>query len=174
MSVLLLVFFEASIENCSMRQSLLVSIIGGLVSIFLLLTSAGPARSQEGPQPSRNPAVFKAQLLEFILLERTTLREIQALPVDDSIPVDPQVRGRAHQAYSLIRAARWGMELAMERQTYQDPILALAHKRVDVAWNLARFPVDNTSIPRREYISRSVQDMSRAIQLVNQALALLP
>jgi hypothetical protein len=150
------------------------SIIVALVSFSVLLTSGESVHGQEDPQPSREPAVFKAQLLQFLQLGRRTVREIQALPVDDSIPVDPRVHHNAREAYVLIRAARWGMELAIQRQTYQDPILGLAHKRVDVAWNLARFPVDNTGLPRAEYINRSVQDVSRAIRLVNQALAMLP
>jgi hypothetical protein len=84
------------------------------------------------------------------------------------------VHRNARQAYVLVRAARWGMELAMQRQTYPDPVLGMAHKRVDAAWQLARFPVDNTGLPRSEYISKSVQDVSRALQLVKQALTMLP
>ena len=60
------------------------------------------------------------------------------------------------------------------RQTYQDPILDLTYSEVEVAWNLARFPVDNTGVPRAEYIARSVRDLTRAIQLVHQALTILP
>jgi len=174
MSALFLVFFDASLENYSMKCLGVDTTLGALSIAFLILVSAGPVRGQEDPQPSREPTVFKAQLLQFTQLSRRTLREIQALPVDDSVPVDPQVHRNARQAYVLIRAARWGMELAIQRQTYQDPILSLAHKRVDVAWNLARFPVDNTGLPRAEYINKSVQDVTRAVQLVNQALAMLP
>jgi hypothetical protein len=69
-----------------------------------------------------------------------------------------------------------GVDVAypLERQTYQDPMLSLAFKRVEAAWNLARFPVDMTGLPLAEYIGRSVQDLTRAIQLVNQALVILP
>jgi len=148
--------------------------LGVLFIAWLLSVSVGPVGSQEDPQPSREPAVFKAQLLQFTQLSRRTLREIQSLPVDDSVPVDPLVRHHAHQNYVMIRAALHGMELAIQRQTYQDPTLSLASKRVEAAWNLARFPVDNTGLARSEYISRSVQDLTRAVQLVNQALAILP
>jgi|SRR6266568_3224354 len=157
-----------------MRRSILGPIVVALVGLSVLLTSGEPARGQEDPQPSRDPNVFKAQLRQFTVLGRKTLRDIQALPVDDSIPVDPQVHHNARQAYILIRAAQWGMGLAISRQTYEDPILGLARKRAEMAWNLARFPVDNTGLPRAEYISRSVQDLSRALKLVDQALVMLP
>jgi len=173
-SLYLLVFFDASTQNSSMKRPLLDSFIVAVVGFSVLLTSAELAHGQEDPQPSRDPAVFKAQLLQFMQLGRRTLREIQALPVDDSIPVDPQVHAHARQAYILIRAAQWGMGLAITRQTYQDPTLSLAQKRAERAWHLARFPVDNTGLPRAEYISRSVQDVSQALQLVNQALVMLP
>ena len=158
-----------------MKRLAIATMLGVLFITWPLLVSVGPVGSQEDdPQPSRQPAVIKAQLLQFTQLSRRTMREIQALPVDDSIPVDPVVRHHAHQNYVLIRAAWYGLGLAIQRQTYQDVTLALAHKRVEAAFNLARFPVDNTSGARSEYISRSVQDLTRAVQLVNQALAILP
>ena len=162
-------------DNRLMERSLLRSSVVALVGFSMLLTSAASVHGQEDPQPSRDPAVYKAQLRQFSVLGRRTLREIQALPVDDSIPVDPRVHQNARQAYILVRAARWGMELQMQRETsFQDPLLKLAHKRVDEAWHLARFPVDNTGLQRSEYISRSVQEVSRALQLVDQALVMLP
>jgi hypothetical protein len=140
----------------------------------LLLVSVSLVGGQLDPQPSRDPVVFKAQLAEFILEGRRLMREIQALPVDDSVPVDPRVHHHAHQVYVLIRVGLHGMELAIQRQTYQDPVFNLAYKKVEAAWNLSRFPVDNTGLPRSEYIGRSVRDLTRAIQLVNQALIILP
>jgi hypothetical protein len=158
-----------------MKQSLLSSIIVALVVIPVFMISARPASGQEDPQPSREPAVFKAQLLQASQLARRSIQEIQGLPIDDSIPVDPAVRYRARQTYVLLRAARWGMELAKQRETtYKDPMLDLAYKRVEQAFNLARYPVDNTGAGRSEYVSRSVQDLNSAVRLINQALAILP
>ena len=158
-----------------MKRLGMATMSGVLFISCLLLVSVGSVGSQDDdPQGSREPAVIKAQLLQFLQLSRRSLREIQALPVDDSIPVDPLVRHHARQNYVLIRAAMHGLGLAIQRQTYQDPMLSLANKRVEAAFNLARFPVDNTGLERSEYISRSVQDLTRAIQLVNQALAILP
>ena len=157
-----------------MRRFLVGSIIASFVGLFSLLTTVESIPGQEEPQPSKDPAVFKAQLLQFTVLTRKNLRDIQALPVDDSIPVDAQVRHNARQAYMLVRAAQWGMGVAIQQQTYQDPVLRLAQKRVEAAWQLARFPVDFTSAPRAEYISKSVQDLSRSLKLVQQALVMLP
>jgi hypothetical protein len=108
MSALFLVFFDASLENYSMKCLGADTTLGALFIAFLILVSAGPVRGQEDPQPGREPAFFGAQLLQFTQLSRRTLREIQALPVDDSVPVDSQVHRKVRQAYVLIRAARWG------------------------------------------------------------------
>ncbi len=118
-----------------MRRLLLGLIIVAFVGFISLLTTAESVLGQDEPQPSKDPAVFKAQLLQFTLLTRKNLRDIQALPVDDSIPVDPQVRHNARQAYMLVRAAQWGMGVAIQQQTYQDPVLRIAQKRVEAAWH---------------------------------------
>ena len=150
-------------------------VLGVLTWLWVLVSSVTAPQGQEDPQPSREPAVFKAQLRQASLLGRRTIREIQALPVDDSVPVDPQVRYNARQVYVLLRAGRWGMELAMQRETnFHDPMLKLAHKRVDQAWNLARTPVDNTALPRAEYVSTSVRDLTSALRLIDQALMIIP
>src|SRR5215813_6849713 len=144
-------------------------------TLFAVLVAPNLGNSQEDPLPSKDPAVFKAQLLQFVQLTRKNLREIQALPVDDSSPVDPSLRNSAHYAYALIRSALHGMDLALEQQTYKDPTLILAKKRVEQAWNLARFPAQSQSVPTRaEWVSRSVQNLTQALRLVQQAQAILP
>jgi hypothetical protein len=152
-----------------------MSLIVAFVGLSVLLTRAELVHGQDDEiQPSKNPTVYKDQLLKFTLLTKKNLRDIQALPNDDSVPLDPQIRHNAQRAYQLIRAAQWGMGVAIQVQSYPDPILRLAQKRAEEAWNLARFPVDNTNVPRGEYISTSVQNLSRALRLVQQALAMLP
>src|SRR5262250_1622696 len=137
----------------------------------LLLTPLGPADAQDTPQPSSNPAIFKSQLIQFTQLTKKNILDIQALPVDDSIPVDPRVRDSARRAYILIRAAWWGTDLAIQKQTsYQDPMLALANKRLDQARDLARYPADFSGGPRAEYVSKSVENLSRSLRLVQQVL----
>jgi len=168
-------FWRTSMENIIMKYVSRCALMVAFAGLLSLVSSTDIARAQEDPRPSRDPNVFKAQLREASMLAKRSIREIQSLPVDDSIPVDPQVRSNARRVYVLVRSGRWGMELAMQREeTFKDPMLALAHKRVDQAWNLARTPVDNVSLPRAEYISASVRDLTRAMQLINQALVILP
>ena len=145
-------------------------------TLFALLIAPNLGNSQEFNFPaSKDPAVFKAQLLQFVQLTRKNLLEIQALPVDDSSPVDQSLINSAHTAYALIRSALHGMELALDQQTYKDPALILAKKRVEQAWNLARFPAQSQSVPTRaEWVSRSVQNLTQALRLVQQAQAILP
>ena len=125
-------------------------------------------------QPSHVPAVFKAQLLQFTQLTRRNIRDIQALPPDDPSPVDPAVVQNAHNAYGLIRAAQWGMNTALGQQTYKDPTLVLAQKKAEQAFNLSRYAASSQSGSRAEYISKSVQDLSQALRLAQQALVILP
>ena len=150
-------------------------VIVAFVGLFGLLTATEPVHAQdEGPQPNKDPAVFKAQLFEFTQLTRRNLRDIQALPDDDSTTIDAELKIRTKQAYMLIRAARWGIEIARGQKTYKDPMLDLAQKRADEAFNLARYPAEFWYNPRAEYVSKSVQDLSRALRLVQQALVILP
>src|SRR5882724_8651135 len=123
--------FLAQRQKIKTMQFSVRSIIVAFVGVLGLLTATTSIHAQEDPKPNPDPNVFKAQLLQFTQLTRRNLREIQALPADDSIPLDPGLRSSTRQAYILIRAARWGMDLALQRQANQDPILLLAHKRVE-------------------------------------------
>jgi len=155
-----------------MRMARLLKAFG---YFLLVLAWAALASAQEDPEPSRDPAVFKAQLRQAAQLCKRTMQDIQALSPDDTGPVDPRLRSRARQTYVTLRAAWWGMGLAKQRETsYKDPMLDLAYKRIDQALPLARFPVDYTDLVRSEYISRSVQGLSTAIKLINQALVIRP
>jgi hypothetical protein len=161
-------------ENRGIMQLLSRRSIAAFGSIVILLASLEPARSQNDPQPSREPAIYKAQLREAVTLTRKNLREIQALSSDDSIPLPPQLLASAHSAYALIRAARHGMSLQRERNTTQDPMLELAFKRVDHAWDLARMPVDGRFMQRGHYISQATENLTQTIRLIDQALVILP
>jgi len=146
-----------------------------LVGLVVVLMATGTVHAQtDEVAPSKDPAVFKAQLLQYTQLTRRNLREIQALSPDDSAPIDPALRGSAHRAYQLIRAAQWGMGVAIQQQTFKDPMLVLAQKRAEQAWHLSRYPVDYTNAPRPEYISQSVQNLNQALRLVQQILVILP
>jgi len=169
-----LVFRRKKAENKDVKRFSLGSVIVASVGLFALFATAESAHAQGDPAPSTKPIIFKDQLMQFTVLTRKNLRDVQALPNDDSIPVDPQLRTNLRQAYMLIRAAQWGMDAAVRDQRFKDTTLILAQKRAEEAWNLARFPVDNTRIPRAEYISRSGQDLSRSLQLARQAWVIVP
>jgi hypothetical protein len=132
--------------------------------------------------PSRDTVVIKSQLKLAVALSGDVLANLQTVSTDDSVPIDPAFVKRARENYALIRAGRHGFELEKEwnegkKGIIADPLKELAFKRVDNAWNLARTPVDLSSsagVPREQYIQRSSDDLSRAIQLLKQALAILP
>ena len=146
-----------------------------LACLAAVLTLLNPVHAQADPTPSWNPIIFKDHLRQAAALCKRTIREVQGLPVDDSTPLDPQVYRRAHEGYAMIRAAWWGMSLAQQKETsYKDPMLDLAIKRIDEALPLVRFAAEMGNLPRAEYINRSVQSLSRAIRLINQALVILP
>jgi len=157
-----------------------------LVTLGFLVGAAVPARAQGVPASmlvaSRDTAVIKSQLKLAVTLGSDVLARLRAAPTDDSAPIDPVLLRRARDTYALIRAGRHGFELEREwnegkKGILPDPIKDLAFRRVDNAWNLSRTTVDLSSslgIPRAEYLQRSADDMSRAIQQLNQALAILP
>lgn len=171
---LILVLLYGKVENIILMRSLPRSKIFVLVGLTaVLMTSVQSARGQE-PEPNPNPTVFKAQLNQASLLGKRTLRALQALPADDSVPLDGAVLHNAHQTYVLIRAGRHGMGMLRERQAFRDPVFELAFKRVDAAWDLARVPVDMRGLPRAEYLPMAIRDLSKSMQLLDQALMLLP
>lgn len=156
------------------------------VAFGILLGAAGPLGAQGVPASmlaaSRDTTVIKSQLKLAVTFGSDVLARLRAAPTDDSVPIDPALLRKARDTYALIRAGRHGFELEREwnegrKGILPDPIKDLAFKRVDNAWNLSRTTVDLSSslgIPRAEYLQRSADDMSRAIQQLNQALAILP
>ena len=156
-----------------MRFSLALTLAS--VGLFGLLMATSPVHAQyDITQPSKEPAVFKAQLLQFTQLTKKNIRDIQALSPDDSSPLDPVVQS-CHYAYQLIRAAQWGMNVAVGQQIYKDPVLVLAQKRAEQAWNLSRYPAQSPgNVSRAEWISHSVQDLSKSLRLAQQALMMIP
>lgn len=150
--------------------------------IALSLVWAGPAPAQKTTLPpslnTSNPqsAFIKNQLKVARDLGRKALAGLEAMPADDSMPIDETTLQNARDAYVLIRAARHGMELAKEQSRFPDPTLDLAFKRVDAAWNLARGPVDRarSGIPRAQYKQESIQNLNQAVRLLDQAMVIMP
>jgi hypothetical protein len=121
-------------------------------------------------------SVAKRQLTMADELGRRMLQSFRAAQANGAIPVDESLVQPARNTYALIRAARESMALRKEYMKYPDPVFELAYKRVTDAWNLSRTPVDKYtwSLERDNYLSISVRDVDRALQLVQQALIILP
>lgn len=162
------------------RRTIWWSSLGLALAIWI--GSAGPAAAQKVTLPagvlaaSNKSAVYTGQLRMASELGRRALASLEAAPTDDSAPLDESVVQPARDTYALIRSARHGMELARENQKITDPLLDLAFKRVDDAWNLSRTPVDKFSwgMTHQQYIDVSVRDLTKALHLVDQVLVLLP
>ena len=170
-----------------MTRSRRVELGLALVALVAVGGAAVPAARAQGVpesmlQSSRDTAVTKSQLKLAVLLGGEVLAGLQATPVDDSVPLDPALVKKARETYALVRAGRHGFELEKEwnegrKGVLPDPIKDLAFKRVDLAWNLSRTPIEiltSAGISRAEYLQRATTDLSKAIQLINQALLILP
>lgn len=153
------------------------------VALCSVVLQVAPADAQPAAVPpsmyngSTDKRIIASQLRLADEWGRKALAGLQAAPRDASVPLDEDVIKAARATYGLIRAARHGLGTAIENQKYPDPMDQLSYKRLDSAWNLSRYPVDASSwagIPREEYLDESVQKLSRALQLVGQALVLLP
>ena len=152
------------------------------VAVALTLLWAAPARAQKTTLPpslntSRPESTFIRQQLRVAgELGNKALAGFQASPSDDSTPIDETALQNARDAYVLIRAARHGMELAKAKSRFPDPTFDMAFKRVDNAWNLSRIPVDKSSwgLNRRQYLQESIESLSQAVRLLDQAMAIMP
>ena len=149
---------------------------------FLGLGAFTPALAQKTTLPvsaytaSNRSSVYTQQLRMASELGRRAVVALENAPTDDGTPLEESVVQPARDTYVLIRAARHSMELAREGQKYPDPVLEMAFKRVDEAWNLSRTPVDRYSwgMARHEYLELSLHDLTAALHLVDQVLILLP
>jgi len=161
-----------------------VTVVGGVLATHPAVARGQTAARNEAFErvstPSRDPSTIKGQLRLASEMGRRTLQGLQAAPADDS-PMDESVHDSARKTYVLIRAARHGFTLIREwnegrKNVLPDPIMDLAYRRVDAAWNLSRFAVDgwNSSMGRQEYLAKATEDLGQAIRLVDQAVAIMP
>jgi len=139
----------------------------------LLVTAQPTSLAPNVIAPSRESSVIRNQLTMARKLEQQALQGIMAIPADNSTPVDATSLQAARDAYVLIRAARHGLGWQREAKKFPDPILDMVFKRVEDAWNLSRTPVDRTGYEPVAYAQISLRDMTQAIRLLDQALALL-
>ena len=126
-------------------------------------------------QNSRDPVTIKNQLRMARRLGAQTLKGLRD-EAGTSGPIAPETVRAAKDTYALIRSAKQGIEKARSVQKYEDPVLALTLKKVDEAWNLARISASKStwSIQRDEFLGEAIPTLTRAMQLVDQALVLMP
>lgn len=129
-----------------------------------------------GSEIRKDRTWWTSQLRQARETAARTLSELQAAPADDSAPVDEMLLQNARNTYILIRAARAGMEIYKSEQRFPDPLLDLMFQNVTEAWTRARTPVDKATwrMPRDEYLSLSIQELSRSLRLLDQTLIILP
>lgn len=154
-----------------------LALILGWVSQAGAQESTIPSSMFEGHQDKR---VIASQLRWAAKLGRKALVGFEAAPRDPSLALDEAVNAdairAARETYGLIRGARHGLELMIGNQKFPDPIDQLIFKQLTDAWNLSRYPGDKWTwaVPREEYLSTSVESLSRAVQIVDRVLVLLP
>jgi hypothetical protein len=169
-------------EGHMYRRRLRIGIVAIGINVLGLLSAPPESTAQKTTLPpelvraSMEPSKISRQLRMASELGRTVLNGLQALPADDTVPLDPGVLQGAKNTYVLIRTAKEGVELRMDRQKFKDPMTEVPFRRLVEAWNLSRTPVDKASwgMTRAEYLSISIRDLSRALQLVDQVLVMLP
>jgi hypothetical protein len=134
-------------------------------------------------KPSIDILTIKSQLRMAQRVGRSALQGLQASPTDKSIPLAPRTIQDSRDTYVLIRTAKQGLELKKDRarvkkdRQYEfDPTLDLAYNRLLEAWTLSRTASDKLTwgMPRKRYLDISIRDMEKALQLVDQALSILP
>jgi len=158
------------------------TVLVAALAVFLCLFSAFPSTAQKSTLPpaldtsNPQPAFIKNQLQVSVDLARKTIAGFEAMPPDDSIPIDESTLQNARNTYVLIRAARHGIELNQAQSKFPDPVMNLAYKRVTDAWNIARAPAERATyaVPRAQYISESIQGLNQVVRLINQALVIIP
>ena len=165
-----------------MRSSRTLPLIAVLFfSAFTI--SAGPAHAQKTTIPdslnvvNKEKAFWMSQLRLARQYGQKTLTGLQSAPTDEGAPIDESVYQAARDTYVLIRAARYGVfEAVREQHQPADPMLEITARRVNEAWNLSRTAVDaaSSSISRQEYLTRSIHDLSRSMQLLDEVFVTLP
>ena len=161
----------------------IVRTCGAVMILILAFGGIAPVAAQNTTidantlAPSKDPAVVKNQLTLAARFGRRALAGLAATSPDAPMPPEDSVLQPARDTYVLIRAALGSLQHAKESRRVPDPLIDLAYKKVSDAWNLSRVPVDRASSAgssRREYLRQSVRSLRRALDLVDQALVLLP
>ena len=158
------------------RHSLLATFAVAIISVAIVSwPSPAGAITEADVQSSRDPATIKNQLQLARRLGAQTLNGLRD-EAGTSAPIAPETIRAAKDTYALIRAAKQGIEKVRSYQKYDDPVMVLTLKKVEEAWNLSRIAADKStwSLPRNEFLGEAIPTLTRAMQLVDQALVLMP
>lgn len=143
--------------------------------------AAQPTKLPESmTKPSLDTPTIVRQLHMAKRFGKTSLELLEAMPSDNMIVSAESLDVRAVRAtrdtYIMIRAAKEGLDYQKDRQKLLDPVFELTYKKVFEAWTLARTAPGNlsSSMPRSQYLPPAIRDTKRALQLIDQALVLLP
>jgi hypothetical protein len=159
------------------RHYLVVVLV--VATILVALASCPPPTSAQTEfeiHGSRDLAVTKTQLRMARGLGDTTLKRFREEPPNGTEFFAPETVRGARLTYSYIRAARQGIEATQSFQKYPDPVLALVLKKVTEAWDLSRIAATKITwgYGRAEFLAEATPTLTRAMQLVDQALVILP
>ena len=161
---------------------------GGVATILLAVASLAvgvlPAHAQKSTlpdyvtKPTRQPSGIVGQLELAIKEEKRALAGYEVSGPADDITDYHQA---ASNSYVLIRAAREGMfqmmgQKKLQNPYYTDPMLDLAFKKVTVAWNHSRAPVDRitSAVKRQDYLESSRRQLSETIAMLEELLLIFP
>ena len=153
-----------------------------VVLALVLMAAAAPAHAQKTTVPGSTTVVkreqkwWTGQLRLAREFGRKALIGFQNAPTDDGTPIDEAVHQAARDAYVLIRAARYGIEGAINDDKFHDPMLEITARKINEAWQLCRSPVDkaSSSMARQEYLALAVRDLGQSMRLLDQVLIILP
>jgi hypothetical protein len=159
------------------RHYLVAALVVATIHVALAsCPSPASAQSDLEIHGSRDPAVIKTQLRTAREFGGATLKRFREEPPNGTEFFAPETVRGARLTYAYIRAARQGIEAAQSVQKYPDPVLALVHKKVTDAWNLSRISSSKITwgYGRAEFLAEAAPALTRAMQLVDQALVLMP
>lgn len=162
-----LVAYGSVLVACALAGAL---VAGSLAPAFAQKSNLPPAVLKITPET----AIIDSQIKLALNYAKRALEKYEALGELDSLEFAHQ---DASNCYVLLRVAREGMIMRKEsKRRGVDPVLDIALKKLDDAWNISRAPVERLSWgqSRQEYLKLSVNHMGRTIALLEQLVLIFP
>jgi hypothetical protein len=160
---------------------------GALCAACVLVVCAGWAASAQEPPPqggaagpaaprpkldlettiSAKPTIIAAQVWSALEFEKTALRMVQNSGGLDSIQ---EIRETVHHGYALLRVATNGLEFAMNKSKYPNPMLQMRHEKImEIRGTLNRcmLLLDNAQqLNDAQFVPTATEDLESAIDLL--------